>query len=252
MARVALTAALATGRDAPVLRVTPPATRRAVFVGSHTEAPHMGPPAFVELGMALALEGIDVDTIPYGTPVTAADIQDAAMVVALPVHDYPSPEGDGSPYQEAWSAAEVDALDAYVSGGGFLVLTNSAHRLKYSAQQWETNEDTTAANVLAGRFGATWLNGTLDAGVAVTQGTSPLVSGVGTLALAPGNGVPFSAPGGQLLARAGAQPVASVLRPASGGEVLVLADLGMLMTSTEISPANFRFWQNLAAYARAR
>jgi len=70
MARVALTAALATGHDAPVLRVTPPATRRAVFVGSHTEAPHMGPPALVELGMALALEGIDVDTVPYGTPVT--------------------------------------------------------------------------------------------------------------------------------------------------------------------------------------
>ena len=144
MVRVALTAALATGRDTPVLRVTPQPTRRAVFVGSHTEAPHMGPPAFVELGMALALEGIDVDTIPYGTPVTAQDLHDAAMVVALPVHDYPSPEGDVTPYQEAWSAAEVDALDAYVTGGGLLVLTNSAHRLKYLAQQWETNEDTAA------------------------------------------------------------------------------------------------------------
>ena len=252
MARVALTAALATGHDAPVLRVTPPATRRAVFVGSHTEAPHMGPPALVELGMALALEGIDVDTVPYGTPVTASDLEGAAVVVALPVHDWPSPEGDVSPYQEAWTAAEVDALDAYVRGGGLLVVTNSAHRLKYLAQQYEANEDTLAANTLAGRFGITWLSGSIAAGVAVTQGTSPLVAGVGTLALAPGNGVLFSAPGGQLLARAGAQPVASLVRPASGGEVLVLADLGMLMTSTEISPANFRFWQNLASYVRAR
>jgi hypothetical protein len=252
MARVALTAALATGHDAPVLRVTPPATRRAVFVGSHTEAPHMGPPALVELGMALALEGIDVDTVPYGTPVTASDLEGAAVVVALPVHDYPSPEGDVSPYEEAWTAAEVDVLDAYVRGGGLLVLTNSAHRLKYMAQQYEANEDTLSANVLAGRFGVSWLNGTVAAGVAVTQGTSALVAGVSTLALAPGNGVLFSAPGGQLLARAGAQPVVSLVRPASGGEVLVLADLGMLMTSTEISPANFRFWQNLAAYARTR
>jgi len=252
MVRVALTAALATGRDAPVLRVTPAPTRRAVFVASHTEAPHMGPPAFVELGMALAREGIDVDAIPYGTPVTAADLVGAAMVVALPIHDYPSPEGDVTPYEEAWSAEEVDVLDAYVRSGGLLVLTNSAHRLKYLAQQYETSEDVLAANVLASRFGVTWLSGSIAAGVAVTQSTSNLVAGVSTLVLASGNGVTFSAPGGQLLARAGAQSVASLVRPASGGEVLVLADLGMLMTSTEISPANFRFWQNLATYARSR
>jgi hypothetical protein len=36
----------------------------------------------------------------------------------------------------------------------------------------------------------------------------------------------------------------------NGGEVLVLADLGMLNGRGE--PDNFTFWENLASYARAR
>ena len=61
MAKVALAAAIETGRDQPELRVTAPVTQRAVFVASHTEPPTM-PISLRELGMALAWEGFDVDT----------------------------------------------------------------------------------------------------------------------------------------------------------------------------------------------
>ena len=50
--------------------------------------------SFADFGMALAWEGFDVDTVPYGQAVTAADLEDADLVIALPVHDYPSEDGD--------------------------------------------------------------------------------------------------------------------------------------------------------------
>ena len=34
----------------------------------------MTPTSFTDLGMALAMEGFDVDLIPYGQPVTRADL----------------------------------------------------------------------------------------------------------------------------------------------------------------------------------
>jgi hypothetical protein len=250
MARVALAAALDTGREQPLLRVTPVADRRAVFVASHTEAPHMTPTGLTELGMALAWEGIDVDVVPYGQPVTAADLADADLVFALPVHDYPSPDGDASVYDEAWSDAEVDALEAYVERGGLLVLTNSNRRLKYLNYAYETNEDALDANLLATRFGVTWLAGALSGASAVVQSTHPLVRGMSSLALVEGNGVPFVAPGAQLLARAGSWPAASLLSRGNG-EVLVLADLGILGAPPGQAP-NLALWRNLARYVRTR
>ncbi|TAM56424.1 MAG: Zn-dependent exopeptidase M28 [Acidobacteria bacterium] len=253
MTRVVLTAALATGRDRPALRLTPTPNRRAVFVASHTEAPQMGPSAMVEFGMALAKEGVDVDTIPYGTPVTSEDLRDAAVVIALPVHDYPSAAGGAADYEERWTDAEVAALDGYVADGGFLILTNSGSRLKYGAQRWEANEDWAAGNAVASRFGVTWLAGSLPGAGAISQGSSPLLSGVAGLALAAGNGVPFAVRSGQVLARAGTQSAVALVRPnAAGGEVLVVADLAMLTTSADISPVNLPFWRNLARYVRNR
>ena len=250
MARVALTAALETGQDNPALRVAGRPDRRALFVASHTEPVHMSPTTFTDLGMALAWEGFDVDLIPYGQAVTGADLADADLVVALPVVDYPSPEGDTSLYDEAWSEAEIAALEAYVAGGGLLVLANSGHRLKYNNRVEDPNEDWRDANSLAARFGVTYQEGVLDGTEAGTKGRSPLVKGVEALELAAANGVPFTVTGGQVLAQMDGKPVAALVdHGSSGGQVLVLADVGMLGNGGD-EPTNLPFWLNLARYAR--
>ena len=159
MAEVLLTAALETAEDNPQLRVTPSPDLRALYVGSHTESAHMSASSFTEFGMALAWEGIDVDTVPYGRELTAADLEDTDLVIALPVHDYPSAEGDLSLYDESWTPNEIDLLEDWVRAGGLLVLTNSAHRLKYVNYVYEENEDWNDANALAERFGVQYFSG---------------------------------------------------------------------------------------------
>jgi hypothetical protein len=253
MAHVALAAALDTSEDPLALRITPNADRRALFVASHTEAVHMTPSSLTEVGMALAMAGFDVDLIPYGQPLTSADLADADLVVALPVVDYPSPEGDPALYDEAWAPEEIDALQAYVADGGLLVLTNSAHRLKYGNQELDANEDWSDANTLAERFGITYEEGALSGTLAQVEGGSPLVAGVRSVELDEGNGLPFDLPGsasGAVLARMEGQPVAALLDFGNaGGQVLVLADVGILGSGWG-EPHNLRFWQNLAQYAR--
>lgn len=250
MAQVALAAALETGREDPALRVAPRPDHRALFVASHTESVHMSPTTFTDLGMTLTWEGFDVDLIPYGQAVTSADLEDADLVVALPVVDYPSPEGDPDLYDETWTQEEITALEAYVAKGGLLVLTNSAHRLKYSNWVLDPNEDWSDANDLAARFGITYQSGALSSTQAQTEGENPLLEGVEALELTEGNGVPFSLTEGQVLAQAdGELAVALVDYGGGGGQVLVLADVGMLGAS-EDEPTNLSFWLNLARYAR--
>jgi hypothetical protein len=254
MARVVLAAALDTGRDVPSLRVAPVPDRRAVLVASHTEPVHMTPSSMNEMAKNLAMKGMDVDLVPYGQAVTAADLRDADLVVALPVIDYPSPEASPDLYDEAWLPEEVDALDAYVENGGFLVLTNSVHRLKYGNQILDTNEDSGDANALAERFGVTYEDGILAGNEAVTEATAPLMANQGTLALAQDNGVPFALPdsGSHVLAQLNGQPVAALVDVGTaGGQVLVLADVGILGSSWG-RPHNLVFWQNLAQVARSR
>jgi hypothetical protein len=255
MARIVLAAALRTGQDDPELRVTPPADGRVLFVASHTEPIHMTPSSMTELGMALAMEGLDVDLVPYGQAVTPAQLENADLVVVLPVVDYPTPDGNPEIYDEAWTPEEIDALQGYVASGGLLVLANSAHRLKYGNQGLNPNEDWSDANALASRFGITYEDGTISGTQAQAEGESPLMTGVRFLELGNENGVPFdvgSAPDVQVLARAGGQPVAALLGYGdAGGQVLVLADLGLLGSSFG-PPQNVPFWQNLARYARSR
>jgi hypothetical protein len=252
MARVALSAALATGRDDPELRVTSPPDRRVLFVASHTEPVHMAPTTFTDLGMAFSWEGFDVDMVPYGQAVTATDLEDAAFVVVLPVLDYPSPDGDPDVYDDAWGQEEIAALEAYVSGGGLLVLTNSAHRLKYNNGVQDPNEDWGDVNALAERFGVSYHGGGMSATVAWSNGGHPLMDDVSPLELANGNGVPFSLSEGQVLAQAGGEPlVALVDHGSAGGQVLALADVGILAADGG-EPANLAFWLNLAEYARSR
>jgi hypothetical protein len=251
MARVALAAAIEPPEDPNALRVTPPSDRRALFVASHTEPVQMAPTTLIDLGMALAWEGFDVDQVPYGRPVTATDLEDAALVIALPVADYPGPDGGRGLYDEAWLQAEIDALEAYVEGGGLLVLANSAHRLKHGNSVRDPNEDWEDANALAERFGITYLEGTMEAEEAWVEGRSPLIEGVVHLDLAPGNGVPFEMDGAvdaEVLALADGEPVMALVNHGLG-QVLVVADLGILGADWG-GPDNLPFWQNLARYAR--
>ncbi len=251
-AQVALLAALETGPEAPDLRVAPAPKGRAVFVASHTEAAHMGPAGFTELGMALTWEGLDVDAVPYGRPVTVADLEGADLVVVLPVIDYPNADGDLSLYDEAWSEAEIAALEAYAASGGLLVLTNSARRLKTSNGAYDANEDWGDANALATRFGVTFRSGKLSGTQAAVEGTDPLLAGVTALELVEGNGVPFDVSAGQVLARSGGQPVGAVVAHGErGGQVLILADVGILGADND-GRGNLAFWRNLGRLASSR
>ena len=249
MAQVALAAALDTGREAPDLRVVPQPQGRALFVASHTEAVHMAPTGFIELGKVLGMAGLDVDMLPYGQAVTPADLENTDLVVVLPVLDYASPEGDPTLYDEAWSAEEVAALEGYVARGGLLVLTNSAYRLKLGNTLYDPNEDVGDANALAERFGISY-GGTLPGAQARAAGESPLMAGIGTLRFTEGNGVAFTMAEGQVLAQANGKPVVGLVDYGDGGgQVLVLADVGLLGAQW-VEP--LRFWQNLAEYARSR
>lgn len=249
MAQVALAAALETGGDDPDLRVTPRPDRRALFVASHTEPVQVGPSGFIELALALGWAGFDVDVIPYGQALTPADLANTDLVVALPVMDYPSAEGEVNLYDEAWKPAEIDALEDYVASGGCLVLTNSAHRLKLSNRAFDDNEDWSDVNALAARFGVTFYERIVRGTQMRVSGDHPLSTGVKYLELIEGNGVPFTATLGLTLAQApGGVTVAAVIDQGQG-QVLVLADVGMFGTANE-EPINLRFWQNLAEYAR--
>jgi hypothetical protein len=239
MARVALAAALRTGRDIPVLRVTPSPTRQALLVASHTEPALMAAAGWSELGMALAWEGFDVDAVPFGTAVTPAHLAGADLVIALPVVDFGEPD-------EGWSTGESQALAEHVAAGGRLVIAASAYRLRLSNVRYEPNEDVLDINTLASRFGVTYGSGTIAAATATPVATHALVQGVTTLELAAGNGVPFTATGGQVLARAGSQAVLALA--GTGSRVVVLADAGMLGTAQNTS-VNLQLWRNLARWA---
>jgi hypothetical protein len=252
MARVVLTAAMDVPPDVPALRVAPEPDRRALFVGSHTESAHMTPAGFIDLGMALAMEGFDVDLIPYGQQVTAAALENTDMVIVLPVVDYPSPEGDVDLYDEVWAPEEIAALESYAADGGLLVLSNSANRLKYSNRVLDPNEDWEDMNALSSRFGISYLDGTLAGYPVAPEQDHPLMAGIAALSLMADNGVPFSFEGAsdiQVLAEVDGDPaVALVSHGDAGGQVLVLADAGILGTGGG-APGNLLFWQNLAQYA---
>jgi hypothetical protein len=255
MARIALIAAVDAADEGGSLRTTPARQQRAVFVASHTEAVHMSPVTFTELGMTLASQGFDVDLVPYGKAVAAADLEGADLVVALPVVDYASPAAGAEAYDEAWTEDEVRVLQDYATGGGLLVLTNSARRLKYGNAGLDANEDWHDANALASVFGFVYREDPWQEAEARVQGRHPLVEGVRKLEMGGGSPVAFALPGdgqAQVLALAGDQPAVALLDVGqAGGQVLILADAGML-TSGWGEPRNLTFWRNLAQYAATR
>ncbi len=250
---LALIAAWETGQDVPELRVTPSPSHRAVIVASHTEVVHMTPATLIEMDRALAWEGFDVDVIPYGQAVTAADLNNAGLVVVLPVIDYPGPGGDLYLYDETWSEEEIEALVTYVEQGGLLVQTNSAHRIHLFGRVFDGNEDWQDVNPLSEVFGVVFEKGALSASSARTQGQHPLTEDQVSLALVQNNGVPFTMQSGEALAEADGRPAVGLVDYGeAGGQVLVLADVGILGFAGP-GPSegdNLSFLRNLARYAR--
>lgn len=252
VATLAFLAATETGRDLPDLRVTPDPERRALIVGSHTQAAQMSGAMLVDMAHALAWEGFDVDTVPYGQGVTPEDLEEVALVVVLPMIDYA--ETDAGPHDQGWTAEEIEALVDYVENGGLLVLANSARRVVFG-QTYGLNEDWNGLNPMAERFGVAYEDGTVPGVAAPVSGEHPLTQGVPILGMIVGNGVPIAMTGGLVLAEAGGFLAAGLVGYGSaGGEVLVLADLGMLRPVQFLPPQtdNLGFLKNLAAYARER
>jgi hypothetical protein len=233
------------------LHTTPEPDRRALFVASHTEAVSMTPTLLIDFGMALAWEGFDVDMVPYGQPVTAADLEDTDLVVVLPVYDYASPETDDS-YDEAWTESEIQALVDYVDAGGLLVLTNSASNFR-QARILDPNEDWADMNDLSGRFGVVYQEGEMPATQISVQ--QPELISPRTLTMLAGNGVPFTTEGGSIWAQSLSEPAIVLLDYGdAGGQVLVLADAGILFASwaggDDWRDNNLAFLCDLAQYAR--
>ena len=253
MARVALAVALETSAEDAPPRVAPEPDLRALFVASHTEAPMMTPIGLTDLGQTLALAGFDVDVVPYGRTVTAADLEGAALVFVPAVVDFPSQRGDLSVYDEAWSEGEIQAIEDYVARGGLLVLANSAYRLKFSSSMVDANEDWRSLNALSERFGISYRFGTVYEKLFwVEKGSHPLVDGVSLLELLPGNSVPIRLDEGQVLAWAEGRIVIGLVDYGdAGGQVLALADAGLLGNDGG-TPRSLKLWQNLARYARSR
>jgi len=257
MARLAAVAVSELPRDLPPSdREFPVPSRRVLFVGSHTEAAHMMPAGSPELGRVFAANGYAVDTVPWGTPVTAERLNNAALVVVMPIIDYGTAPGPLSPWGErdgvrgdVWSSDEVRALEDYVRAGGRLVITNSARRLKYRNWRYETNEDAAAMNALAGAFGVHFGGAGLDAMAAPVVSDDPLVKGLDSLPLTAENAAPFTldAAGSTVLARAGGSPVVALVK-VGAGQVLVLGDAGLL--GSRLDQAYHPFWARLAQYAK--
>jgi len=247
MGQVAVVAAFK-GGDFQLTAVVP-LSKRAVFIASHTEDPHMTPASLTQLGLTLRQAGFKVEVVPYGKAATADDLKGAQLVFALPVYDYPWAEDTAPAYDEAWTAPEVGVLKAYVDQGGLLVVTNTARRMKFLNATFEPNEDWGKTNALGQAFGVTFRAGSLKFASASVSGSSPLMTGVSTVQMVDGNGVPFYAAGGEVLARAGDEPVLALVSfGQSGGQVLVAADLG-IFGDTPTGPLNLSLWQNLADYA---
>lgn len=251
MAVAALTAALDVPQEQRTLRFSPTPDRRAVFIGSHTESLVMTPAGLIEFGMLLAQNGFDVDLLPYGQPLTPAELEGAGLVVALPVFDYPASDGAGSAYDESWSPEEVDTLRAYVEGGGLLVIANASHRLDLVYHAYEPNEDALEMNALAGLFNLEYQPDGLSEAQATTSAAHPLTDGVHALVWAKGAGLPLRLQGRTILAQTSRDEsvLALVEYGPNNGQVLGLADLSLLYFAPAGSD-NYHFWENLAQYAR--
>jgi hypothetical protein len=247
MTKVMLSAALETGRAQPKLRVTPTETHRALFVASHTEAANIATSMLRELGMALAWEGFDVDLIPYGQAITRSDLKDVSIIVLPPTLDYPGK------HNEKWGEAEIALLESYVAEGGLLVVTNSSCNYAIKRCLDDINEDRRSLNALLEPMGVAFMyGGGLSDAIALAITEHPLTANASYLSFYDSQGVPFRMKNGLELIRAAARPIVGLLDYGSqGGQVLVIADLGILQVDS-MGAKNMEFLKNIARYASAR
>jgi hypothetical protein len=255
MAQIALRAVIGLGEGRPQLRTTSPDDEgRAVFVGTQTEPVYMSPSGLADFAMAFEISGLDVDLIPYGDTLSVEDLEGASVVFALPTIDYPCEEaGSLASYDVGWTSEEIDILREYVENGGLLVVVNSRHRLKYGYHPLDENEDWADMNPLTEVFGITFRDSTTQ-GELASPSAHPLVRGLRDISLAGSNGVLFSYERGETLADMQGHPVMALVPYGdAGGEVLVMADLGVLGAGWgEEMIHNLQLWLNLAEYARDR
>lgn len=254
-AAMALIAAIATPQENPgFLGVLPEPEGKALILATHTEPLHMSPTMLINLDRALAWEGFDVDIIPYGQSPTAEDLSDADLVLALPVVDYPTRETGFDLYDVIWSPEEIALLVEYVEEGGFLVLTNSFHRLFFGGIT-DPNEDWKKVNDLSNPFGIGYAPKSFPISSIPITTSHPLTENMTRLAVIPENGLTLEVEGGIILA-AWKDQVAMVLVDygEDGGQVLALSDLGSLDLDDrqDENDLNLDFLRNLARYARDR
>jgi len=251
---MALVAALETAFDVDTLQVTPTADRRAVIVATHSEPQHMSPALLINFTRAFAWEGIDVDIVPYGQQLTPEDIAEADLVLALPVVDYSTTEGDIDLYDKSWTDEEIDHLVDYVEHGGLLVLANSANRL-FFGQPADANEDWQEVNTLALRFGVNYEASPFSVPAALLTDDHPLTENLIGWRMVGDNGLPFNMQSGAILAQQGGQAALGLVDYGNGGgQVLVLSDIGSLdfYNRRQNERDNLVFIRNLARYARDR
>lgn len=242
-ARIALSAALETGRTSSDWRVTPHPERRALFVASHTESATIPCGFLRDLGMALAWEGFDVDLLPYGQPLTAADLEQTDFVVLLPSLDYPGPNS------ENWSQDEFVLLTQYIEKGGFVLVTNSGYNIAQVRRVEDINEDATDFNAWLKPFGIQFKHGETGGGMIRLTSEHPLSANAKYLTNQQEKlQVFFTQTGGVQLAPGA---IGLVDYGSQGGQVLVVSDLGLLKNN-EDGAKNLNFVKNIARYARSR
>ncbi len=243
VSKVALSAALETGREVIPLTITPKNKHHALFIASHTENATIAPALMQDLGMALAWEGFDVDLIPYGQTVSESDLRDVEIVVLLPTLDYPGPN------LETWSNEEMNLLTAYVDQGGFLLVTNSASSLASARRVEETNEEATDLNRLLIPMGIEFKEGYRNGGNLRIVEDHKLTKNVEKLSSwLTDNLVPVKFSSGLELSNGA---IGLVNYGKHNGQVLVVSDIGLLKNKSE-DVQNLQFVKNIAAYAAKR
>ena len=248
MTKVMLAAALETGYSQPDLRVTPAETRQALFVSSHNEAPNITTSMFRDLGMALAWEGFDTDMVPYGQAIIPSDLKDVDVIVLPPTLDYPGK------HNEEWSESELALLESYVANGGLLLVTNSTCNYIIKRCADSPNQNIRSLNDFLKPMGVRFMLGGFGSDADNTArpvAEHPLTENAGYLTFYEGQGVPFTMINGMELFRAAGRPIIGLVDYGDkGGQVLVIADLGILQADTQGSK-NLEFLKNIARYAKA-